>query len=119
MLEKDAIKNKPYEEFLVCPNCKQAIYRRSALKFLEFEKKYCGRCGEDITKFMQKAVKRELKKNKMPMTYIKTVQKIIKKHNEKIMLKNGFIRCANCNNFILGTDNYCRYCGTTMGTKSF
>lgn len=117
MLEKDAIKNKPYEEFLVCPNCKQAIYRRSALKFLEFEKKYCGRCGEDITKFMQKAVKRELEKNKMPITKIKLMKKMLKRYNEKIMLKRGFAPCNNCNNLILRTHNYCQYCGKPNGIK--
>lgn len=40
--------------------------------------------------------------------------KLIKKHNEKILIKKGFIYCANCKKIILKTDKFCQYCGKVV-----
>lgn len=47
----------------------------------------------------------------------KIKEKITERHTEKFLLKNGFVRCANCNNLILGSHNYCMYCGKANLTK--
>ena len=39
---------------------------------------------------------------------------LIQKHNERILLKNGCIHCANCKSLIDKTDKYCSYCGSTI-----
>lgn len=41
------------------------------------------------------------------------------KHNDKISSNEERIHCAKCGGKILKTDNYCMYCGTPTGTKSF
>lgn len=47
------------------------------------------------------------------------IKALIKKHNEKKLLKQGFIRCARCKRLILRTDKYCQYCGKVKETESF
>lgn len=44
-------------------------------------------------------------------------KKILKKHNERILLKHGFVHCANCKKLILKSDKYCQYCGESTETK--
>lgn len=39
------------------------------------------------------------------------LKKILQKHNEKVLLKKDFIRCANCKKIIYKEDKYCQYCG--------
>ncbi len=46
------------------------------------------------------------------------INKIIKKHNEKIMVKRGFFHCAKCNKLIHKTDKYCSYCGDATEIKT-
>ncbi len=41
------------------------------------------------------------------------------KHNDKLSSNEERIHCAKCGRKILKTDNYCMYCGTPTGTKSF
>lgn len=41
------------------------------------------------------------------------------KHNDKSVQKEEFIHCAKCGRKIPKTDNYCMYCRTPTGTKSF
>lgn len=41
----------------------------------------------------------------------KFIRRLIQKHNEKILEKNGFIHCASCKKLILKTDKFCMYCG--------
>lgn len=48
---------------------------------------------------------------------MKVVRNLIEKHNEKVLLKKGFIHCANCKRLIPKSDKYCQYCGKFMGTK--
>ena len=50
---------------------------------------------------------------------IRWLRRKLKKHNEGILKKYGFIHCANCNGLILQSDKYCQYCGTFMEIKSF
>lgn len=45
------------------------------------------------------------------------LKKAIKKHNEKILLRNGLVHCAYCKKMILKQDKYCQYCGKPMETK--
>ena len=40
---------------------------------------------------------------------------LIQKHNERIMLKNGFFRCAYCKRWIHETHKYCMYCRRPTG----
>lgn len=42
---------------------------------------------------------------------IRFIRLLIKKHNERVLLKKGFIRCAHCKQLILKQDRYCQYCG--------
>ena len=41
------------------------------------------------------------------------------KHNNKLSMKEERFRCANCGMWIPKSDNYCMYCGTPTGTRSF
>ena len=50
---------------------------------------------------------------------MQVIKKLIKKHNEKILSKNGFIHCASCKEMIKKSDKYCLYCGNPTGTKPF
>lgn len=43
-----------FEEFLVCPNCRRPLIRRSALdKGFRLDANYCGRCGVNISCIFQ------------------------------------------------------------------
>lgn len=44
---------------------------------------------------------------------------ILKKHNEKILLKRGHVRCAYCKKIIYKSDKYCQYCGKVREIKPF
>ena len=55
--------------------------------------------------------------NCFPMKYL--IGKISKKYNEKILLKNGFVHCAQCRKIISKSDKYCQYCGKATGIKTF
>ena len=51
---------------------------------------------------------------------ISWIKGAVEKHNERILIKNGFVRCAYCRNFIHKSDKYCQYCGKKItGTKIF
>lgn len=47
------------------------------------------------------------------------IKRLVKKYNERLMLKKGFVHCTNCNQLILQTNNYCPYCGKLMETNFF
>lgn len=43
---------------------------------------------------------------------MKILKKIIKKRNERILIKKyDFVRCKKCNNLMDSSDNYCGKCG--------
>lgn len=46
------------------------------------------------------------------------LREIIKKHNEKILVKRGFVQCAFCKKLIFKNDKYCQYCGKPTGKES-
>lgn len=48
------------------------------------------------------------------MKLAQMIKKCIKKHNEKKLLKAGFIRCVNCNNLVNESDRYCMHCGRRL-----
>lgn len=39
------------------------------------------------------------------------LKKLIKKHNEKTLLKKGLVHCTYCKKMIGKGDKYCQYCG--------
>ncbi|MFR1698758.1 MAG: hypothetical protein ACLSU9_10840 [Anaerovoracaceae bacterium] len=44
-------------------------------------------------------------------TYKEVIKNLLKKHNEKALIKEGFTRCTSCKNLIHKDDNYCQFCG--------
>lgn len=52
---------KKYEKFLVCPNCKSPVCRKSALKVQKMGPTftYCRRCGAKLTSVIGKALVKE------------------------------------------------------------
>lgn len=49
-------KDKKFEKFLVCPNCKSPIFRKSALKTMEPNNEYCTNCGTKIATTVERAM---------------------------------------------------------------
>ena len=61
MKDKKAEKKKElFEKFLVCPNCRAAIFRKKALKIQKpgTSRKYCGKCGAEIGDILKKGRKK-------------------------------------------------------------
>lgn len=46
------------------------------------------------------------------------LKKLLKKHNERMLLKSGLIHCAYCKKLISKGDKYCQYCGKPTETWS-
>lgn len=44
----------------------------------------------------------------------RAVQNKITRHNEEVLLRNGFQRCDGCRKLVLGGDRYCQYCGACL-----
>lgn len=61
----------------------------------------------------------ELHRKESRVREMKVLNALIKKHNEKKLLKNGLTRCARCKKLILKTDKYCQYCGKSTEIKPF
>lgn len=38
-------KGMKFEKFLVCPNCKRPLCRKSVLELKGYQSRYCDRCG--------------------------------------------------------------------------
>lgn len=50
---------------------------------------------------------------------ISWIKGAVEKHNERILIKKGFVRCIHCGSFV-HNDKYCQYCGKEIArTKPF